>query len=221
MLAIVLSLIKRLRPNCKHFFSIVFFLFSIQNSYAQPGSLTDSLKLVLSSKPTWYGGINSRGSFISGKPVNVRSAFVGLNYSNKLRMGLGYHWMSTDFTKLINNTENTLLYELKFNYISLDFAYVFYEKNNWEVSIPVNLGIGRTVYRHPRLPDKTTSRAIILYEPAMVVEYKLFKYLGVAGGIGFRLMLKNNPLIDEQFNSPIYILRLKINFSEIYKDLSS
>ena len=59
---------------------------------------------------------------------------------------------------------------------------------------------------------------IIIYEPAMTIEYKFLKYFGIGGGVGFRLAIKSNQQIKESFTAPEYILRFKIYSGDIYKD---
>jgi hypothetical protein len=60
---------------------------------------------------------------------------------------------------------------------------------------------------------------MLSYEPAMAVEYRLFKYLGLGVGVGYRLMIVNNEPTNYQFTSPVYLLKVRILFSKIYKDV--
>jgi hypothetical protein len=38
----------------------------------------------------------------------------------------------------------------------------------------------------------------------------------VGAGFGYRIMLKNNRDIEQQFTSPVYALRLRLIFDELY-----
>jgi hypothetical protein len=58
---------------------------------------------------------------------------------------------------------------------------------------------------------------VVLYEPAMAFEYKILKVLGVGVGFGYRIMLKNNRSIEQQFTSPVYALRVRLIFDELYR----
>jgi hypothetical protein len=51
----------------------------------------------------------------------------------------------------------------------------------------------------------------------MSCEYKIFKLIGVGVGCGYRIMLKNNRAIEQQFTSPVYALRVRLIFDELYK----
>jgi hypothetical protein len=54
----------------------------------------------------------------------------------------------------------------------------------------------------------------------MTIEHRFLKYFAAGGGVGFRLMLKNNTALDERFSAPIYLLRFRILFEELYRDFS-
>jgi hypothetical protein len=43
------------------------------------------------------------------------------------------------------------------------------------------------------------------------------KVLGVGVGLGYRIMLKNNRGIEQQFTSPVYALRVRLIFDELYR----
>jgi hypothetical protein len=51
----------------------------------------------------------------------------------------------------------------------------------------------------------------------MNLEYKILNLVGVGAGLGYRIMLKNNSEIDHSFTSPIYVIRFRLIFDEIYK----
>lgn len=207
----------------RHFFVLIILIiliFNFQFGIAQPHSLTDSVKTAFESKPEFVGGFNSRGSFIEGSPATVFSIGGGISFSKRLSFGLNYHWLKEkskfDILYIIDGLE--MKKNLKMRYVSLSASYTFYQKNKWLVSIPINIGIGKSFYQDAE-KNKHLNNLIVLYEPVMLVEYKLLKYFGVAGGIGFRLMLKNNKQINKSFSSPIYVARIRIYYSKIYADL--
>jgi len=180
--------------------------------------LTDSLRFLLKSTPKMTAGFTTRGSFIDGHTANVREITWGVIFQEKLTLGLGYHWLKTKREKNIFQNQQLINTKLKMRYFSLNISYMFYQKRNWYISLPVEIGFGNS-FRQDESRQRYTDQTILLYEPVMLAEYRFFKYLGVAGGFGFRLMLKNNLSLEEKFSSPIYVARLKLNFSEIYKDL--
>ena len=103
-------------------------------------------------------------------------------------------------------------------YISPYYEYSFYRNGPWEISIPVQLGIGSLRYRYAS-GEKSKASPIFLYEPAMLVQYKLLKWLGVGAGSGYRLLLLGNNTSDDNFNSPIYIFKAKVFFGQLVNDI--
>jgi hypothetical protein len=85
--------------------------------------------------------------------------------------------------------------------------------------VPVQIGIGQSFVRYEINGLRTDVRKdnIVLYEPGMNVEYKMFNILGLGGGVGYRIMLKNNKEIDQQFTSPVYVIRIRLIFDEILR----
>ena len=59
---------------------------------------------------------------------------------------------------------------------------------------------------------------VFLYEPAMTVQYRFLRYLGVGGGLGYRLAFTNASL-DESLNAPVYIIGVKVFFGDLYRDV--
>lgn len=62
---------------------------------------------------------------------------------------------------------------------------------------------------------------MVICETGVSGDYKLFSWLGIGMGAGYRLMLIDNKAIDENFNSIIYVLKVKLFLSEIYKAVVS
>ena len=69
------------------------------------------------------------------------------------------------------------------------------------------------------ISKKLNQKFVITYEPAITFQYRFLKYFGAGLGVGYRLMLKPNPQIEEKFTSPVYILKTKIYFQDIWQDI--
>jgi hypothetical protein len=57
------------------------------------------------------------------------------------------------------------------------------------------------------------------YEASLVGHYKILKWIGIGSGLGFQLMLKDNPAIMENFNTPVYSIKIKIFLGDIYRSV--
>ena len=178
--------------------------------------LFDSIRSSLDYKPKFLVKFDTRNSFISNQYAKIHGIKVGLSFNKTTNIGIGYHWMpnrSIDFS--FHNSKNV---DLKFGYAVAFFEYNFYKSKHWSGEIPVQIGLGKAQYTDTDLAIIKASSWIIIYEPAMTVEYKFLRYFGLGGGVGFRLAIKSNQQIKESFTAPEYILRVKIYFGDIYKD---
>lgn len=174
-------------------------------------SIGESLK----EKPKLYFNFSTRNSFITNQYAKVRDIKAGLTYNKQFTLALGYSWLNSNFETTLKDGNNA---KLKMRYITPYIEYSFLEKNNIEVTIPVHLGLGVSFYEDE--DKKQYNKSFILtYEPAMTLTYRLLKYFGVGGGIGYRIMLIGNNSINENFTSPIYLLKTKLFIGDIYNDI--
>lgn len=101
--------------------------------------------------------------------------------------------------------------------------YSFYRKGPWEATIPLQVCWGKSsiVWSDGDTRRRGLTGAILVYEPAMTIEYKVLGLIGVGGGIGYRLMLMNNREISQQFTSPLYLIRLRFITDAVIARLKS
>ncbi|MBR9830625.1 hypothetical protein GYB57_00630 [bacterium] len=208
----------------KKLFSVVFVVCICTSIFAQ--SFERDIRDALKTKPVLDLRLDSRHSFINQSGVNVFGVKGGIEFDRKLRFGLGFNILSTPLRTSISYLENGILKtsdqaRLVFYHVSPYTEYVFYKGERWEVSIPVQFGIGNSYYTlntdNGRI--NRNRQFILTYEPAITAQYKILKYFGLGFGVGYRLMIVDNKAVKESFNSPVYIFRFKIFFGEIYKDL--
>lgn len=185
-------------------------LSSGQTVHAQ---LMDSISGAFKYKPKPLIKLEARNAFVTNSFVKVKAFKVGLNFHRKVKLGIGYSWMKTNYD-VIKNADTV---NLKFNYGLAFFEYAFYQSKHWNLEIPIQLGFGKMTYN---IDENIVSSAWVpVWEPTMTMEYIFMKYFGIGGGLGYRLVLKSNDPIKEKFTSPIYIFKFRINFGDIYKDV--
>lgn len=190
-------------------------------------SLSDSLQKALAQEPVFFGKVSTRNSFVTGVPVRTFGIKGGVNFDDRLSFGMGFHWLERgknyNFNLESGQQEER---ELRLSYASAFCEYSFIHRKHWQVTIPVSFGVGRSWELRNPLPelegfkktDALNHSTVVLYEPGMIAEYLFLKYFGIGGGVGFRLMLKRNKLIDQQFTAPIWELRFRVRFGELWKD---
>jgi hypothetical protein len=100
--------------------------------------------------------------------------------------------------------------------------YTFYEKDDWQISSPLCLGYGRSYFEYF---DKNNNRrsiynhGVLISDIGINAQYKVLKWVGLGGGVGYRFMLVSNPEIDTDFSSMVYSIRIKVFLGEIMKTI--
>ena len=163
-------------------------------------------------------------SFIASRAAKMDGIRIGLSYLEKYKVGIGYTGLSDNtplYEQFIQGSD-TINARLRFGYFSSSFEYIFYEKDRWQLSVPVHLGLGQSYYAFTDKSGKELhfkQQPVIVYQPSFTGYYKIIKWVGVGFGVGFRVMLLSNPFLNEHLNSLIYILNLKIFPFEIYHSI--
>ena len=160
------------------------------------------------------GRLEARTSFITGQPVQIRGLQAGANFGNRVILGVGYHWLQSRLTSVNDEGEQQ---RLLFRFAAPFFEYSFLYKKRWVVSIPLRIGIGGSSVESE--VGNVDRGGVFLYEPAMSIEYQFLKYFGIGVGAGYRLMLVNNKAIDQNFNSPVYLFKFRVQFGKLYSDI--
>ncbi len=194
-------------------------------TFGANAQLLDSIGLFLQERPRITIGLDSRGSFISNQNVRMLGVKVGMEHGGRVRYGIGYSWLGTPVERETEVVEEgvtrTVTTRVRLGLVTPYFSYAFYQRGPWEVSIPVQVGIGGGSLVYDDLQGKTQKlkRAfVVTYEPAMTVQYRFLKYLAVGGGLGYRLAFTNASL-DESLNAPVYIIGVRVFFGDLYRDL--
>lgn len=197
------------------------------STIAQP--TLDTIKLSLKQKPHLFGKFDTRNSFIDNSRAKIFGLKTGLNFGNRLYFGIGYNQLnppSQDFDKLIfivnsnGELEKTSAF-LRLAYMSVHAEYVFYQTKHWELSMPLQFGVGQSYYKY----NQYGKRKVIekdynfIYEPAISVEYKIVKWAGVGVDVGYRFMFTSYKKLNQKFTSPTYAFKLLVYYNEIVKSV--
>ena len=174
--------------------------------------------------------LDSYYSFIGNKSADVWGFKVGVEWNHKWRFGIGYNKIKSDiveYKKLPDNEipyshSNTVKAQLFLQYFPLMAEYVFYDKDPWQITMPLTLGYGKSYFQYYGYSNQTRkifSHGVLITEPGVYVQYKILKWLGVGVGVGYRTMLINNPEIETKFNSPVFSVRVKLFPGAIIRSL--
>lgn len=186
---------------------------------AQTVNLGDSLRLVFRQKKSPSFKFETRNSFITGSTAKIYGIKGGISFGKRFSLGLGYNFIGTELMQELKLSDGSWVEaDIGMNYLAPYVEYSFYQRGPWEVSVPIQLGVGKSFlcYEYRGEQIRTNRNNVVIYEPGMTFEYKILKLIGVGAGFGYRIMLKNNREIEQQFTSPVYALRLRLIFDELY-----
>ncbi|MEO5644171.1 MAG: hypothetical protein ABIQ40_04410 [Bacteroidia bacterium] len=200
----------------------VLFFFMCSEMNAQ---WSDTINKILHGKPFPTASFDSRNSFISSSRAHIWGIKIGVDFANRLQGGIGFNRHDKNLEKEVFFTNESGVREstkaqLRFSYFSFYVRYVYYNKGRWKFNVmPYQWGFGNSRYRYEIEGKKYISgkRFMVLYEPGISVSYKIFKWLGAGADIGYRFMLRGNPAIPENFNSPTYSFYTIIYWGELFK----
>lgn len=179
-------------------------------SFQLRAQFLDSLHQIFNSSSSIDARLESRWSFIRNEVITVTGVRLGVAYHRKLRIGGGISWLQTNRTELftqtnaLGNSEEVNKY-LKFGYLCYYIDFVYYRTKRWQLSVPIQLGTGMSWFQkepqyHTQIKDK--KYFLLLYEPGITMQFKIFRWFGLGGDFAFRFVMRNQKKIGEQLNSP-------------------
>ena len=186
--------------------------------------LLDSIGLFLQEPPRVVARLDVRGSFVSNSNVRFIGAKLGWQHAGRFQYGIGYTFLLTPVEQDVTVDGFATTARLRMGYVTPYVDYAFYQRGRWEVRIPVQFGIGSgsVVYDDAEGHTQRYARTgLLLYEPAMTVQYRFMKYCAVAGGWGFRLVLHTREDLGERLTAPIYIVGLRVFFDDVWRDIEA
>jgi hypothetical protein len=197
------------------------FLLTAHVLYAQT-QLTDSLRLCLLKKPGPDFSLDSRDSFIANRSARTYGVRIGVDFGGSLKMGGGYYQLGSPIIRIEpfhNSSGNTNVRStIYLHYICYYIEYVFYNSRSWKFSALPQVGFGFTSkdFVYNDVVQRGKKKPAFMYEPCLSGEYKLTRWLGIGASAGFRLMLKDNKSVKENFNAPIYSFSVMIHWDKLY-----
>lgn len=216
--------IKKLKNSFKSpclfnmdFFVLFIFFIPILN-YGQSRHL-DTISNAFNHKPKILLKLDSKFSFVSNQLVSMRGVKAGVNFNNRIKLGVGYSWMKNNFKfdnpSILINNEN---YDLRYSYVSIFSDYNFYNDKKWSFLFNTDFAVVKLGYKNKEssIFDFLSYGAVI--EPSFISEYDLIKYITLGSGFGYRFVFRESNNIAEKFSAPLFIIRIKIDFLKIYND---
>lgn len=186
---------------------------SFCHAAARDSTKTNKVRVVFS--------FDARQSFLAEKKVKIGGLKTGLEFNGKWRFGFGLYDLSSPVYKSLYISNDTLATGVKVSYIGLYAEYVFFQNKKWEFSIPLIYGQGNTRLEEPDKKDALvySKESISLLDISVNGHYRVFRWIGIGAGFGYRYMLNDEAIIKESFDAPIYIIKIKLFVGDIYNML--
>jgi hypothetical protein len=202
---------------------LLYFLLLVSNDLMSQGTHAQTKIAPFFLFDTYYSFIGNRGADVWGFKA-------GVTWNTKWKFGAGFNKIKSDIVeeKALPSDEvgysidDTVKSQLYLRYYPIMAEYTFYEKDDWQISSPLCLGYGRSYFEYF---DKNNNRRSIYNHGVLVsdiginAQYKVLKWVGLGGGVGYRFMLVSNPEITTDFSSMVYSIRIKVFLGEIMKTI--
>ena len=185
---------------------------------------SDSLiYFIENSKPKFFIQFNNRGSFVQNRTAGVTAVLAGVSYAKRVKTGLtGGVVTSKVYNSVVSENGDTVEGLLQMWFAGVHFEYTYYKTSKLEISLPVsiNLGVSNYKYFSGKKAYYTENMLGVSYEASTTVIYKPIFFIGIGGGLGYRLSYFPDKYLIRSFTSVIYNLELKFYFGEVIKRLS-
>lgn len=190
------------------------------------GLLTCGLNFTSAQNPNWKLNfqIDTRNSFIAHESVFMAGIRVGPEFKQRHRFGLGF--FTTPYTitysgKSVRRSVKTSIADLDYE-LSLVYGVVYYEliaisSKRWELAFPAQIGYGYTniIQKDDDIVLGKRADFAVVAEPSIQGHYKIWPYLGLGFGMGYRLLLDGDDWMNKNYQAPIWIAKVKLFPSEL------
>lgn len=187
------------------------------------GALPDDSVYVRQAHRKIVFQFDQRYSFFGDKLVGINGLKLGLEWRGRIRGGVGLYLLSpgTEVPTPVGagQPEGTRT-ELRFRYAALYGEYVVAGTPRWEISTPVQVGVGK-YFQQYRSPDGMQSRSrddrVFVVEPSVAGHYRFFRWIGLGAGLGWREVGFAGNRLPLTVDGPIFYGRVKLFLGDLYK----
>ena len=196
---------------------IVLLIFAGSLLKAQPFSrFRENMRESSKVKPTVVFGLDSRITFFSNVTTPIHGVKLGLDFDHRWRVGIGYFRMFSKVNGTYVHDTVTYIGRLRFNYLAGFYEYVPVRKRKWEISLPGYVGAGTAKLE---AADSLTRRFVGVSELSVQGHYKIFEWLGLGGGVGYRVLFVPNKRIEERLSNPVISYKIRIWIAPLYRSI--
>lgn len=163
-----------------------------------------------------YLSFDSRNSFVLSRRANFLGIKTGIT-DGRMRWGIGFYYMTTELTTWFPVKQNGMVVDTVPARFHLWYGTYFLEpvivmKPRFELSLPVNIGLGSAGFRveEPPVGERPHPDKIVpVLEPYLTAQYKVLPWLGLGAGGGYRFTFTPYRQVRQGLNAPIYFFKVK------------
>lgn len=197
--------------------------------------LMDTLRDLFRHNYSIDARLESRNGFIDNRLSSVSGVRLGLAFQRKFRFGVGVSWLKTQgsnwFREEIKKDfyyfngagqPDTVSKYLKLAYLCLYADFVFYKTKRWQLSVPIQVGLGNLWFQPERryvFRARERKYFMFLYEPGITVQYKIFKWAGLGTDVAYRFAMQKHHDTGVRLSSPSLTFKLLFWFDQLFYDL--
>ncbi|GIV27468.1 MAG: hypothetical protein KatS3mg027_1282 [Bacteroidia bacterium] len=216
----------RIKKNITYSYFVTIFFSLFLFPYKTRAQLVDSLKSDLHKKPGIDFGIETRNSFLLNDTVKFRGIKAGIRFGKKLKLGVSFNWLKSNIYNKVNyfydSSKDTTSGYFKMAYFSVYTKIVYHKTKRWEFTTPLQIGYGHSWLQNKQqlsFKNQMFKKSMIIYEPTVSVQFKLLKWFGIAGNIGYRFVWHRDENILSHLNGPIYVLNLNLMLDQLFFEI--
>jgi hypothetical protein len=166
-----------------------------------------------------------------GQSTNFWGLKLGLELMQSYRMGFGGYYMPRKVAMrpiLEENATDSTYRKFRMHYYTAFFEWVFIKNFRWELSLPVSAGYGRAEVEQwiPGRDETFLGRWVkgkdieeFVASVSVNAHYKIFSWVGVGLGLGWRQIVSPDQQIQQDFSGVILSYKVKLFPGHLYKSL--
>ena len=183
-------------------------------------NILDSVRIAFKEKPSFYVAFHNRNTVVNVQKTKLYGIVGGFDFNKKIKLYLGiYGFVKPDKYLLTNQSiagKDSVYRSINTENISIGSDYTFYTNKKMYLSIPFQLGIGYTQYKHWELDQNTLIKKdnylTITIEIGTNAYVKILPFAALKGGIGYRFSIGQKEV--NRLTSPYYNIGLALLIGE-------
>lgn len=167
--------------------------------------------------------LDIRNSIANNHFITVPGLKLGVEWRGRLRTGVGIYLLSNGVPSrrpIPNELPANTRAEVRLRYVAGYGEYVVLGNPRWEVATQLQLGVGKT-YARFTLPDgsdlRSSKKIIWLVEPSAAAQLRIFRWLSLGTGAGWRQPVFVDAVTQRELNGPVFYGRVKLALGDLYK----